>query len=67
MGATTATLAEGLSGAATPNDQNLIHAYDRFVWEPWMEDAFNGQILGCMRRGNRFCPKPDGTCFPTGS
>ena len=56
MGATTAALAEGLSSAATPNDQNLIHAYDLFVWHPWMDD-FGGLVFGVYEEGESFLPE----------
>jgi hypothetical protein len=56
MGATTTALAEGLSSAATPNDQNLIHAYDLFVWHPWM-DVYGGSVFGVYEEGESFLPE----------
>lgn len=56
MGATTAALAEGLSSAATPNDQNLIHAYDLFTWHPWM-DVYGGLVFGVYEEGESFLPE----------
>lgn len=59
LGASTIALAEGLRhnpgrGAAGAR----IHAYDRFVWEEWMEDSVAGTALaGRLRPGESFLPE----------
>jgi hypothetical protein len=57
MGATTAALANGLTsnGAGLPPTE-VIHAYDQFLWQPWM-DYVKDQTFGVYESGESFLPE----------
>ena len=57
MGATTVALANGLtSNAAGLPSTEVIHAYDQFLWEPWM-DFIKGRAFGIYESGESFLPE----------
>jgi hypothetical protein len=57
LGATTFALAHGLtSDRADVPSTEAINAYDRFVWELWM-DGFRSQIFGIYETGESFLPE----------
>jgi hypothetical protein len=55
---TTIPLAKGLASITdnTLKDDNRIYAFDRFVWEKWM-DPFMGNLYGIYRPGDSFLPE----------
>jgi hypothetical protein len=57
MGATTVALANGLAskGAGLPSTE-VIDAYDRFVWQPWMDEC-KDYIFGIYEPGESFLPE----------
>jgi hypothetical protein len=57
MGATTVALAHGLtSNRSGLSSTEVIDAYDRFVWQPWM-DEFRAQTFGIYEPGESFFPE----------
>jgi hypothetical protein len=55
FGSTTASLASGLVKNRNPatRDRN-VHAYDRFVWEPWMDSYASLAAFGPYEPGDSF-------------
>ena len=55
LGSTTAALAMGLAAnRRAPARRAVLHAYDRFVWEPWMDDYSQGLQNGPYAPGESF-------------
>ena len=55
FGSTAATLAMGLRVNPRPTARHAkVHAYDRFVWEPWMDDYAEVAKLGPYSPGDSF-------------
>jgi hypothetical protein len=60
FGSTTAALASGLVKNRRPRArQATIHAYERFAWEPWMDDYADRARRGPYRQGESFRPEFD--------
>lgn len=60
FGSTTAALARGLVRNRRPGTREVtIHAYERFAWEPWMDDYANLARRGPYREGDSFRPEFD--------
>src|SRR5207244_4836892 len=58
FGSTTAMLALGLYKNRRPAARRArIHAYDRFAWEPWMDDYVSAVRLGPYSPGDSFLPE----------
>jgi hypothetical protein len=51
LGSTTFPLARGLRGGGK---RGPVHAYDRFIWEEWMEHTTAGTLLTHPARGESF-------------
>lgn len=65
FGSTTATLAMGLRRNPRAAARRAhIHAYDRFVWEPWMHDYTAAARLGEYSPGDSFLPEFELTMQP---
>jgi hypothetical protein len=55
FGSTTTTLAAGLAANPRPSTREaVIHAYDRFVWEGWMDDYAAMAVHGPYAEGESF-------------
>jgi hypothetical protein len=65
LGSTTAALAMGLSKNARPHARaGTVHAFDRFVWEPWMEWYAEGIRFGPYAPGDSFLREFECTVAP---
>lgn len=51
LGSTTFALARGLRAAGRPGP---VHAYDRFIWEEWMEGTTPASMIDPLDRGQSF-------------
>lgn len=55
LGGSTAPLAQGLARNQRPETANKrIHAYDHFIWSPWMNENFQGPRFESLRVGDSF-------------
>ena len=65
FGSTTATLAMGLErNPRLETRSTSIHAYDRFVWEPWMDSYADAARFGPYREGDSFLAEFEATVRP---
>lgn len=65
LGSTTVTLAMGLdANPAQAARRATLHAYDRFVWEPWMDWYADAVHLGPYSPGESFLPEFEHTITP---